>query len=95
MINRTLIPPNTFIVEASKVGSNDVVQFLYSALAAQFNNNFEVVNESTLDRLVPYAQGLRKIRSYGIKAGGQNHSIHFDITEVSAANVASQNWLGR
>jgi len=95
MINRALIPPNTFIVAAEQVTGGDVAQFLYSALAGQFNNNYEIVNESTLDRIVPYAKGTRKIRSFGIKANGVNHSLHFDITEVSSANMASQNWLGR
>jgi hypothetical protein len=95
MINRALIPPNTFIVAASQVASGDVAQFLYSALSAQFKGGFEIVNESTLDRVVPYANGTRKIRSIGLKANGQNHSLHFDITEVSSTNMASQNWLGR
>jgi len=95
MINRSLIPPNTFIIAANQVTGGDVAQFLYSALASQFKGGYEIVNESTLDRIVPYAQGTRKIRSIGLKANGQNHSIHFDITEVSSANMSSQNWLGR
>lgn len=86
--------PNVFIVKAEQVGSTDVTQFLYSALAGQFGNNYEIVNESSIDRMVPYIKGIRKIRSFAIKSNGQNHSIHFDITEVSAANTSSQNWLG-
>jgi len=87
--------PTVYLVKAEQVGSNDINLFLYKALAGQFGESFEEVNESTSDRLLPGRQGMRKVKSYGIKAGGQNHSIHFDITEVSAANVASQNWLGR
>ena len=87
--------PTVYLVKAEQVGSNDINLFLYSALSKQFGDSFEVVNESTSDRILPNRKGMRKVKSYGIKSGGQNHSIHFDITEVSAANVSSQNWLGR
>jgi len=84
--------PNIFIVKAEQVGTNDVNQFIYSALAKQFGENFEVVSESTIDKIVPYATGLRKIKAYAVNAGGVAHSLYFDITETSVNNTI--NWLG-
>jgi hypothetical protein len=84
--------PTVYLVKPEHVGSTDINMFLYSVLAKEFGDNFEVVNESTSDRLLPNAKGMRKVKSYGIKARGTNHSIHFDITEVSTAS--SINWMG-
>jgi len=84
--------PNIFLIKAEQVGSDDINSFIYKALAAEFGDNFEVVNESTSDRILPNTKGLRKIKSYGVRARGTNHSLHFDITEVSAAG--SVNWMG-
>jgi len=86
--------PNIFLIKASQVGSTDINMFIYSALSKEFGNNFEIVNESTHDRMVPGFKGLRKIKAYGIQANGASHSLYFDITEVSTANTSSQNWLG-
>jgi hypothetical protein len=87
--------PTVYLVKAEQVGSDDINLFLYAALSKQFGDSLEVVNESTSDRLLPGRKGMRKVKSYGIKARGENHSVHFDVTEVSAANISSQNWLGR
>jgi hypothetical protein len=86
---------NIFTVKPEHVGSTDVPQFLLNVIAAEFSNNYEIVSETTMDRMVPNTKGLRKIRSYLVNARGGSHSLHFDITEVSAANANAVNWLGR
>jgi hypothetical protein len=84
--------PNVFRVTPEQVGTTDVKQFLLTAIAKEFGNDYSIVNESTMDRLMPYATGKRKIVSYAVEARGTTHSLHFDITEVSAAQ--SINWTG-
>jgi hypothetical protein len=86
--------PTIFQVKPEQVGSTDISQFLLNALAAEFGSNYEIVNEQTVDRIIPSHKGLRKIKSYLVNARGGSHSLHFDITEVSAANANAVNWLG-
>jgi len=86
--------PNVFIVKPEQVGSTDVPQFLLNVISKEFDGKYEIKSEQTQDRIVPYAKGLRKIKSYLVEARGADHSLHFDITEVSAANANSVNWLG-
>ena len=87
--------PNVFVVKPEHVGSTDVPQFLLNAIALEFGSNYEIVSETTMDRMIPNHKGLRKIKSYLVNARGGSHSLHFDITEVSAANANAVNWLGR
>jgi len=86
--------PNVFIVKPEQVGSTDIAQFLLNVISKEFDGKYEIKSESTQDRIVPHAKGLRKIKSYLIEARGGDHSLHFDITEVSAANANAVNWLG-
>jgi len=86
--------PNIFIVKPEHVGSTDVPQFLLNVISKEFDGKYEIKSESTQDRIVPYAPGLRKIKSYLVEGRGADHSLHFDITEVSAANANAVNWLG-
>jgi hypothetical protein len=85
--------PNIFQVKPEQVGTSDVNFFLLQAIAREFGDNYSIVNENTMDRLVPYAKGKRKIRSYAVEARGTTHSLFFDITDVSDAQ--SINWAGR
>jgi hypothetical protein len=86
--------PNIFIVKPEHVGSTDVPQFLLNVISKEFDGKYEIKSETTQDRIVPYAKGLRKIKSYLVEGRGEDHSLHFDITEVSAANANAVNWLG-
>ena len=86
--------PNIFVIKPEHVGSTDVPQFLLDAISKEFDGKFEIKSEQTVDRIVPHAKGLRKIKSYLVEARGGDHSLHFDITEVSAANANAVNWLG-
>jgi hypothetical protein len=85
--------PTIFQVKPEQVGSTDINQFLLSAIAREFGDNYSIVTEQTTDRIVPYVKGLRKIKSYAVEARGVTHSLFFDITEVSSANAI--NWGGR
>jgi len=84
--------PIIYQVKAEQVGTTDISHFLTSAISKQFNGSYEIVNESTMDRLVPGFQGKRKIRSYAVEASGTTHSLHFDITDASLAQAV--NWTG-
>ena len=68
------------------------MDFLRQQIARQFNNNYEIVNESTVNRLVSYSKTPRRIVAFLVEAGGQQHSIFFDTTDCSAAT--NINWLG-
>jgi hypothetical protein len=84
--------PTIYQVKAEQVGTTDISLFLTSAISKQFNGEFAIVNESTMDRLIPGFKGKRKIRSYAVEAGGTTHSLHFDITDASVAQAV--NWTG-
>jgi hypothetical protein len=84
--------PVIYQVKAEQVGTSDISFFLTSAIAKQFKGDYSIVNESTMDRLIPGYKGKRKIRSYAVEHGGQTHSLHFDITDASLAQ--SINWSG-
>lgn len=86
--------PNIFIVKPEHVGSTDLPQFLLDVISKEFEGKYEIKSEQTQDRIVPYAKGLRKIKSYLVEGRGADHTLHFDITEVSAANANAVNWLG-
>jgi hypothetical protein len=68
------------------------MDFLRQQIAHQFSNNYEIVNEQTMNRLVSYSKTPRRIVSFLVEAGGQSHSLFFDTTDVSAAS--NINWLG-
>jgi len=84
--------PTIFQVKPEQVGGKDIMDFLRQQIARQFNNNYEIVNEQTLNKLVSYSKTPRRIVSFLVEAGGQQHSIFFDTTDCSAAS--SINWLG-
>jgi hypothetical protein len=84
--------PTIYQVKAEQVGTSDISFFLTSAIARQFQGEHSIVNESTMDRLIPGFKGKRKIRSYAVEHGGRTHSLHFDITEASVAQAV--NWSG-
>lgn len=84
--------PTIYQVKPEQVGGMDIMQFLRQQIAHNFGNNYEIVNEQTQNRIVPYSKTPRRIVSFLVEAGGQQHSIFFDTTECSAAS--NINWLG-
>jgi hypothetical protein len=84
--------PTIFQVKPEQVGGKDIMDFLRQQIARQFNNNYEIVNEQTLNKLVSYSKTPRRIVAFLVEAGGGQHSIFFDTTDCSAAT--NINWLG-
>lgn len=85
--------PVVYQVKPEQVGGQEIMEFLRQQIARNFNNNFEIVNEQTIDKIVSYSKTPRRIVSFLVEAGGQQHSIFFDTTECSVKS--SINWLGR
>jgi len=84
--------PKVYQVTPEQVGGKDIMQFLRQQISNNFNGNFEIVNEQTLNKIVSYSKTPRRIVSFLVEAGGQTHSIFFDTTDVSAASTI--NWIG-
>jgi hypothetical protein len=84
--------PQVYQVKPEQVGGQDIMQFLRQQISKNFNGNFEIVNEQTMNRIVPYSKTPRRIVAFLVEAGGQQHSIFFDTTDVSAASTI--NWIG-
>ncbi len=84
--------PKVYQVTPEQVGGKDIMQFLRQQISNNFNGNFEIVNEQTLNKIVPYSKTPRRIVAFLVEAGGQSHSIFFDTTDVSAASTI--NWIG-
>jgi hypothetical protein len=84
--------PTIYQVKPEQVGGQDIMQFLRTQIARQFNNSYEIVNEQTLNKLVSYSKTPQRIVAFLVEAGGQSHSIFFDTTDCSAAT--NINWLG-
>lgn len=84
--------PTIYHVKPDQVGGKDVMQFLREQIARNFNNSYEILNEQTLSKITPYSKTPRRIVAFLVDAGGQQHSIFFDTTDVSAASTI--NWTG-
>jgi hypothetical protein len=84
--------PIVYQVKPEQVGGKDIMDFLRQQIARNFNNNYEIVNEQTLSKMIPGYKTPRRIVAFLVEAGGQNHSIFFDTTDVSAASTI--NWIG-
>jgi hypothetical protein len=84
--------PQVYQVKPEQVGGQDVMQFLRQQISRNFNGNFEIVNEQTLNKIVSYSKTPRRIVAFLVEAGGQQHSIFFDTTDVSADSTI--NWIG-
>ena len=84
--------PTIYQIKPEQVGGQEVMQFLRTQIARQFNNSYEIVNEQTLNKIVSYSKTPRRIVAFLVEAGGGTHSIFFDTTDVSAAS--NINWLG-
>jgi hypothetical protein len=84
--------PTIYQVKPEQVGGMDIMQFLRQQISKNFNGAYEIVNEQTMNRIVPGFKTPRRIVSFLVEAGGQSHSIFFDTTDCSAAS--SINWLG-
>lgn len=87
--------PAVYIVKPEQVGHVEINEFLRQALSRQFDGtNYSIVSEQTLDRVTHYSNGkMRKIKGYAIDVGGENHTIYFDVTEVSI-NIGKTAGLG-
>jgi len=77
--------PQVYQVKPEQVGGQDVMQFLRQQISKNFN-------EQTLNKIVSYSKTPRRIVAFLVEAGGQQHSIFFDTTDVSAASTI--NWIG-
>jgi len=84
--------PTIYQVKPEQVGGQDIMQFLRQQISNNFNGNYEIVNEQTLNKIVPGFKTPRRIVAFLVEAGGGQHSIFFDTTECSAAS--NINWLG-
>lgn len=84
--------PQIYQVTPEQVGGKDIMQFLREQISRNFNGAYEIVNEQTMNRIVSYSKTPRRIVSFLVEAGGQQHSIFFDTTDCSAAS--NINWLG-
>ena len=84
--------PVIYQVKPEQVGGKDIMDFLRQQIARQFNNNYEIVNEQTLNKTTSYSKIPRRIVAFLVEAGGGQHSIFFDTTDCSAAS--NINWLG-
>lgn len=84
--------PTIYQIKPEHVQGQDIMQFLRQQIARNFNNNYEILNEQTLNKIVPGHKTPRRIVAFLVEAGGQNHSIFFDTTDVSAASTI--NWIG-
>lgn len=84
--------PTVYQIKPEQVGGQDIMQFLRQQVSKNFNGNYEIINEQTMNRIVHYSKTPRRIVSFLVEAGGQTHSIFFDTTECSAAT--NINWLG-
>lgn len=84
--------PTLYQVKPEQVGGMDIMQFLRQQISRNFNGAYEIVNEQTMNRIVPGFKTPRRIVSFLVEAGGQSHSIFFDTTDCSA--MGNVNWLG-
>ena len=84
--------PTVYQVKPEQVGGQDIMQFLRQQISYNFNGSYEIVNEQTMNRIIPGHKTPRRIVSFLVEANGQQHSIFFDTTECSAAS--NVNWLG-
>ena len=84
--------PTIYQVKPEQVGGQDIMQFLRQQISNNFNGNYEIVNEQTMDRIVHYSKTSRRIVSFLVEAGGQSHSIFFDTTECTS--MGNVDWLG-
>lgn len=84
--------PNIYQVKPEQVGGQDIMQFLRTQISRNFNGNYEILNEQTLNKIVPGHKTPRRIVAFLVEAGGGQHSIFFDTTDCSAAT--NVNWLG-
>lgn len=84
--------PTIYTVKPEQVGGKDIMQFLRQQISNNFNGSYEIVNEQTLNKIIPGHKTPRRIVAFLVEAGGGTHSIFFDTTECSAAT--NINWLG-
>lgn len=89
MSNQT---PTIYHIKPEHVGGKDIMQFLREQISKNFNNNYEILNEQTLNKIIPGHKSPRRIVAFLVEAGGGQHSIFFDTTDCSAAT--NINWLG-
>jgi hypothetical protein len=80
-------------VKPEHVGNEDIMQFLRKCISREFGGKeYYIVNESTLDKILPGYPKPRRIVSFGVESAGVNQAVHFDVTDVVASN--STNWGG-
>jgi len=85
--------PKIYKVMASQVGSEDIGQFLRTAIAREFGKReYFIATENTMDRIDPKTRQMQKIKGFLIDAGGVQTTIYFDITDVSLSKKSNNSW---
>lgn len=85
--------PKVYKVSAKQVGSEDVSQFLRTAIAREYGNKeYFIGNETTIDRIDPKTHQMQKIRGFLVESGGRSQTIYFDITDISLAKKSNNSW---
>lgn len=85
--------PVIFHVKQEQVGSQDVAEFLRSAIGKEFEGrDYYIGQELSLEKKTHYSPHTpRRLRGFCIcESGKPNQTIYFDVTEVSQIN-----WIGR
>ena len=85
--------PKIYNVTAAQVGSEDISQFLRSAISREFGNKeYFIANELTTDRFDPERNEMRKLRAFLVQFGNESVTLYFDITEPSKARSSTNSW---
>jgi len=85
--------PKVYKVSAAQVGSEDISQFLRTAIAREFGNKeYFIGNETTIDRIDPQTRKMQKVRAFLVESVGTSTTIYFDITDVTAARSSNNSW---
>lgn len=85
--------PVIFHVKPEQVGTQDLSEFLRTAINKEFEGkDYYVGQELSLEKKTNYSPLVpRKLRAFCIcESGKPNQTIYFDVTEVPQIN-----WLGR
>jgi len=83
-----------YLIKPEHVGQQDLHEFLHAVIGKEFEGqNYSIVGETPLDRLIPGREGIRRLIALNVETGAETNAVYFDVTEVQASR--SINWLGR
>ncbi len=76
--------PTVYVITPEHVAGEELNDFLRKCIAKEFEGRgYTIQSESCMDRMVHYSTEPKKIASFLVSSGGENHSIFFDVTAVS------------